>query len=72
MQAFATILRYLLLVLVWFLSATFLVCVIYYLFSKHQVSVTWPFLKEYGILLAILLVLYYLVNLIYNRNEESY
>lgn len=72
MKALTNILRYLLLVLVWLLSATFIICIGYFIFGRHQRMVTWPFLKEYSIMLAVLLVVYYLVNSLYQRDEHAY
>jgi hypothetical protein len=73
MSAFVNIARYLLMIAVWLLSATFIVCLGYFLVSKVHPLVTTAFLKEYAVLLGILIVLFYLVNSMYRRNEdESY
>jgi len=71
MSAFVSIARYLLLIAVWLLSATFVVCLVYFLFSKVQTLVTAAFLKEYAVLLGILIVLFYFVNLFAKRNDDE-
>ena len=72
MKELTNVLRYLLLVLVWLLSATFIVCLAWFVFGRHQSLVSWPFIKEYGILLAVLLGFYYLIDAIHHQSEESY
>ena len=71
MSTFVSIARYLLLIAVWLLSATFVVCLVYFLFSKVQTLVAASFLKEYAVLLGILIVIFYFVNLMFKRNDEE-
>jgi hypothetical protein len=71
MRAFINIARYLLMVAVWLLSATFIVCLVYFLIGKVHPLVTSVFLKEYAVMLGILIVVFYFVNLIFRRNEEE-